>query len=110
MFAFPAASNFVLLVDGMQVVGDQATRLSALLLLSWVGGMMAFVFPAGIGVRELIFFALGGAAARMPDAGLLAGVALASRLVQIFTDIAGVLIFFCWRSLAERKGRLTHGQ
>lgn len=103
VFAMPAASSFVLLSDGMHVATVQAAHLTALLLLSWVVGALAFVFPAGIGVRELMFFALAGVVSQAPDAGLFAGAALASRLVQILSDIVGVLLFFGWRRWTMRR-------
>ena len=93
----PAVSSFVLLAEGMHVATVQAAHLTALLLLSWLVGALAFVFPAGIGVRELVFVALAGIVSQTPHAGLFAGAALASRLVQILSDIVGVLLFFGWR-------------
>lgn len=93
----PAASSYVLLVHGMNIESTLAVPLTALLLLSWVGGMLAFVFPAGIGVRELIFFGLGGTLGQAPAAELMAGIALASRAVQVLTDVAGVLLYFVFQ-------------
>jgi len=95
----PAVSSYVLLVQGMNIESTLAVPLTALLLLSWVGGMLAFVFPAGIGVRELIFFGLGGTLGQAPAAELMAGIALASRLVQVLTDVAGVLLYFVFQKL-----------
>jgi hypothetical protein len=93
LLVLPAASSYLLLVRGMNVDNVLAVPLTALLLLSWVGGMLAFVFPAGIGVRELIFIGLGGALWQAPAAELMAGIALASRLIQVLADVAGVLLF-----------------
>ena len=87
----------MLLINGMHTDQELALSLTALLLLSWVGGVIAFVFPAGIGIRELIFFALGSAVAGAPSPELMAGVALASRLVQILVDVAGTLLFLAFR-------------
>lgn len=98
MLSLPAASSYFLLVSGLGIDHDLALQLCALLLLSWVGGLLAFVFPAGIGVRELIFFTLGTALMQAPGTALMAGVALASRVIQILIDVIGVLLFFAWRS------------
>lgn len=103
ILVLPATSSYVLLTRGMHVDLTSASSLTALLLLSWVGGIVAFMFPAGIGVREAIFFALGGTVAYAPAPDLMAGIAVASRLVQIAVDILGTLIFLGvtqWRRLA----------
>lgn len=101
ILTLPAASSYFLLVDGMGVNHELGLQLCALLLLSWVGGLLAFVFPAGIGIRELIFFALGGVLTQTPDTALMAGIALASRIAQILMDVVGVLLFVaCRRWLA----------
>lgn len=99
MLVLPACSSYVLLSNGMNINHALAVPLTALLLLSWVGGSLAFIFPAGIGVRELIFFALGGALWNAPSNELIAGVALASRFAHILIDIAGVLLFAAWRGV-----------
>ncbi len=93
MLVLPAASSYFLLLNGLGINHELTLQLSALLLLSWVGGLLAFVFPAGIGIREVIFFALGSALTQAPETALMAGIALASRVVQIVIDIAGVLLF-----------------
>lgn len=98
MLVLPAASSYFLLVNGLDINHELALQLCALLLLSWVGGLLVFVFPAGIGVRELIFFMLGGVLTQTPDTALMAGIALASRVIQILVDIVGVLFFVVCRS------------
>ena len=97
ILVLPAASSYVLLINGLHVDQGLALLLTALLLLSWVGGVIAFVFPAGIGIRELIFFALGSAVSDAPAPELMAGIALASRLVQVLVDVAGTLLFLAFR-------------
>ena len=83
----PAASSYVLLINGLNVDQPSAPLLTALLLLSWVGGVIAIVFPAGIGIREMLFFAMGSVVSNAPAPELMAGIALASRLVQILIDV-----------------------
>lgn len=106
VLVLPATSNYVLLTDGINIPHGMAIPLTALLLLSWVGGMIAFVFPAGIGIRELIFFLLGGALWHAPGAELMAGIAVSARLTQVLTDIVGVLLFLAVR----RLWRFANGQ
>lgn len=97
ILVLPAASSYVLLINGLHVDHGLALLLTALLLLSWVGGVIAFVFPAGIGIRELIFFALGSVVTGAPAPEFMAGIALASRLVQVLVDVAGTLLFLAFR-------------
>lgn len=98
IFIMPAASNYVLLTSGMGIENPMAMQLTALLMLSWVAGMLAFIFPAGIGVRELVFYGAGLSLPQGPGPDLMVGIALASRLVQVLIDAAGMLLFF----LAQR--------
>lgn len=93
MLILPVVSSYVLLIHGMDIDKATGLQLCAILLLSWIGGLLAFVFPAGIGVRELLFFSLGGVLAYPPEPALLASIALASRAVQVSIDVIGVLFF-----------------
>lgn len=104
VFALPAASSYCLLVNGLGIDRDVAIQLCALLLLSWIGGLLAFVFPAGLGIREFLFVALGGAIGHAPDATAMAVIALASRVTQVMIDITGVLLFVAgkWAVFAAR--------
>jgi len=97
ILVLPAASSYFLLVNGLGIEHELALRLCALLLLSWVAGLLAFIFPAGIGIREFIFFALGGVFMQVPDTALMAGIALASRVAQILIDVVGVVLFVACR-------------
>lgn len=97
MLVLPGASSFVLLSSGIGMAFADSVMLTALLMLSWVGGMLAFVFPVGLGIRELIFLALGGILPDPPSMELLGGVAIASRVVQMLIDVAGVGAFFAHR-------------
>lgn len=100
----PAASSYVLLVNGMGIEHDTAIQLCAMLALSWIGGLLAFIFPAGIGVRELIFFALGNTLTQHPEAATIAAVALFSRIVQILIDTGGIILFIVYdRATSHRE-------
>jgi hypothetical protein len=93
IFVLPVASSYFLLNYGMGIDQGLTLQLCALLLLSWIVGLLAFIVPAGIGVRELIFFSLGGVLTYPPEPALLASIALASRVVQVSIDVIGVLFF-----------------
>lgn len=101
----PALSSYALLAWGMNIDHVMALPLTASLMLAWAVGVLAFVFPAGIGIRELIFFGLGNMLVSGPGAGLMAEVALASRLLHILVDIVGVAAFLVLDQLYIRTSR-----
>lgn len=98
----PALSSYVLLAMGMNIDHAMAIPLTASLMLAWVVGVIAFVFPAGIGVRELIFFGVGNVLVSSPGAALMAEVAIASRLLHVIVDIIGVALFLAIERLYLR--------
>jgi glycosyltransferase 2 family protein len=105
MLVLPTASSYVLLTTGMNIDHTTALPLTASLMLAWVVGVLAFVFPAGIGIRELIFYGLGRALVSGPGAELMAEVAIASRLIHVLVDIVGVTLFFAAKQLHSRVAR-----
>jgi hypothetical protein len=98
----PTLSSYVLLSRGINIDHAVALPLTASLMLAWVVGMLAFIFPAGIGIRELIFFGLGNVLISTPGGELMAEVALASRLVHVLVDIIGVALFVAANQLCVR--------
>ncbi|WP_243049586.1 hypothetical protein [Dyella sp. RRB7] len=105
MLVLPTASSYILLTLGMNIDYTAALPLTVSLMLAWVAGVLAFVFPAGIGIRELVFYLLGKTLASTPGAELMAEVAIASRLVHVLMDIVGVTLFFAARKLYSRLNR-----
>jgi hypothetical protein len=101
----PALSSYALLTWGLNIDHAMALPLTASLMLAWVVGVLAFVFPAGIGIRELIFFGLGNVLVSAPGAGLMAEVALASRLLHVLMDIVGVALFLALDQLYTHMWR-----
>lgn len=95
MLLLPAASSYALVRFGVGTSATESVVLTAMLLLSWVAGMAAILFPAGLGARELAFMALGGAMPEPPSIELLASIAVASRAAQVLMDIVGVAGFAC---------------
>ncbi|MGV6807380.1 MAG: hypothetical protein ACWA5K_05710 [bacterium] len=65
---------------------DSATYM-AYLVLAWVVGVFAFLVPAGLGVRELVFISFGVAMNGNIPIELLASIALISRVWQIAQDL-----------------------
>lgn len=102
ILALPTLSSYVLLAKGMNIDHQLALPLAASLMLAWVAGVLAFVFPAGIGIRELVFFGLSNLLVLTPGAHLMAEVAIASRLVHVLVDVVGVTSFFAAKQLYLR--------
>lgn len=100
----PAASMYVLLAAGFAFGAGRSLSLTAALLLSWIGGMLAVVFPAGIGIRELLFLGAGATLSDVATPEQLAAIALMSRLVQVLTDVSGTALFALF-DLATKKKR-----
>jgi hypothetical protein len=103
----PAATMFVLLAYGFPYGNERALSLTSALLLSWVGGSLAVIFPAGIGIREFLFIGIGHLIAPAPPAEQMAAIALLSRLLQVLTDLVGVL-GFASLDFFRRSSALTH--
>lgn len=89
----PTLSSYVLLTQGMNIDPSIAVPLTASLMFAWVFGVLAIIFPAGIGIRELAFLGIGSVLAASPNAELMAGVAIAARLLHVAVDIVGVALF-----------------
>jgi len=66
-------------------------RIGIATMLSWTAGFAAVPVPAGAGVREAVFVAASG----LP-AGIGATIAIASRLVFLTVDVAGVALTAPW--------------
>jgi len=101
----PAASMYVLLAAGFGFEPARALSLTAALLLSWVGGMLAVVFPAGIGIRELLFMGAGATLTQAATPEQLAAVALMSRLIQVLADISGTALFAVFDLATKRADK-----
>lgn len=65
--------------------------IGAATVLSWVGGFVIVLVPAGAGVREAIFVAASG----LPG-GLAATVAITSRLLFLLADVLGAVATAPW--------------
>lgn len=63
----------------------------ALLSLAWIGGVLVFVVPHGMGVRELIFVVTSGYIIQAPSMEVLLSIAILSRLTQIIQELVGLI-------------------
>lgn len=71
--------------------------------IAWILGVISFVMPAGIGIREVAFVFLAGylGQGQIADAAMLAAIAIIFRFWQICLDIGGLGVGFVL-SLYER--------
>lgn len=104
----PAASIYTLLAAGFSMDFDRSLSLTSALLLSWVGGMLAFIFPAGIGIRELLFIGVGHSLTQAAAPEQMVAIALMSRLVQVLTDVVGTCTFALF-DLVQKRAAVRHG-
>lgn len=103
----PAASMYVLLAAGFAFDAGRSLSLTSALLLSWIGGMLAVVFPAGIGIRELLFMGAGTTLTQAASPEQLAAIALMSRLIQVLTDVTGTALFAAFDLATRMKSTDT---
>jgi hypothetical protein len=73
-------------------------RIGIATTLSWVAGFAAVPVPAGAGIREAVFVASAGMAG-----GVAATVAVASRLVFVLVDAAGLVLTARWHRASPRN-------
>ncbi len=59
----------------------------ALLLVAWIGGVLAFIFPAGMGVKEVLFIAVSSYMAPQHSFELLTSIVVLTRFWQIIQEL-----------------------
>ena len=83
-------SNLFMLYIFFDLQLTEALRLTAYLGIAWLAGVAVTITPSGLGVREIVFVALGS----MTGTGgyeLYASVAIAARAVQVLQDLVFAL-------------------
>ncbi|HET9483455.1 MAG TPA: lysylphosphatidylglycerol synthase domain-containing protein, partial [Xanthomonadales bacterium] len=101
----PATAVF--LVATLHVDASTAIVLTGATLVAWVVSVAALVFPAGLGVREAAFVALGHLAGAPIATGDLAAAAVLLRLLQIAQDVLCAALFAAWDRSRERAQRAS---
>ena len=64
----------------------------ALLSLAWLAGVLVFIVPNGMGVRELVFLITSGYVIQDHSVEILLSIAILSRITQIIQELAGALL------------------
>lgn len=87
-------AQFYLLRTILSIDSNLTLQLLGISLLSWVVGAIAFLFPAGVGVREWSFIQ---ATTLMTGlANIASAAAIITRLWWVVVDILGGLLVFTW--------------
>jgi len=81
----------------------EALTLAAYLILAWVAGVLAFIVPAGVGVREFLFIAFAAYMVPTISMEMLAAIAVISRIWQILQEIAAAFVIFVWSVIRDRR-------
>ena len=93
LFCFFYVGSFLLLLkSAFEFSFDESYIFIAILSLSWLGGVLAFVVPLGMGVREFLFVMFSGYLANPQPFEVLLSIALLARVAQILQELLGVLL------------------
>lgn len=93
LFVAGYCAGWVALIHAGGVDLATALRITALLSLSYIVGMLSFL-PAGLGAREAALLALG--AWISPQPAMMASVAVVTRLAMVAVDAAAALLASTW--------------
>jgi len=92
--ACAAISHVVLLLSIFSFDTQTAIFYAALLILSWIIGVVVMISPAGMGIRELIFIVLAQLSSQQIDQQTLAAIAVVTRLWMIAYELLGVALLY----------------
>jgi hypothetical protein len=96
--------NYMLLDATFALQSNEIVLLMAYLSLAWVVGVLAFVIPAGFGVREAAFVLLASQLGSSEQStATLAAIAVVYRLWQICHEIAGFGIGLALQRMQQRR-------
>ena len=86
------ASYMMLLMAGFDFNFNESITYIAILSVSWLAGVLIFIVPLGIGVREFVFVYASSYINPDHTVEILLSIALLSRLMQIIQELLGVLL------------------
>lgn len=105
LFFFPAyISAYALMMHSVFDFSLQKLIMyTAFLCISWVIGVISFVVPGGMGVRELIFLTLAQSISTDVSILVLVPVVLVARIWILIQEILGVFVLFCMNLIKKNK-------
>jgi len=93
IFCFLYVFSYVLMLDAVFGFSLQESMIYiALLSIAWIGGVLVFIVPLGIGVRELLFVVTSSYVIPEHSVEMLLAIAIISRFSQMIQEIAGVCL------------------
>lgn len=91
LVCFYVLSNLFLLFIFFEFPLEDALQLTAYLGIAWLAGIVVAITPSGLGVREVVFVALGSVTGT-GSYELYASIAIVARAVQVFQDLIFALV------------------
>jgi uncharacterized membrane protein YbhN (UPF0104 family) len=91
LVCFYVLSNLFLLFIFFEFSLEHALQLTAYLGIAWLAGIVVAITPSGLGVREIVFIALGSVTGT-GSYELYASIAIVARAVQVLQDLVFALI------------------
>jgi uncharacterized membrane protein YbhN (UPF0104 family) len=91
LVCFYVLSNLFLLFIFFEFSLEHALQLTAYLGIAWLAGIVVAITPSGLGVREVVFIALGSVTGT-GSYELYASIAIVARAVQVLQDLFFALI------------------
>lgn len=93
VFCMVYVSSYALMLDSVFGFSfDESILYIIFLSVAWLGGVFAFVVPAGMGVREVIFIGLSGYIGPEVDVDVLVSIAVLTRFWLIVQEMFGVFL------------------
>jgi len=105
-------ANFLLMQAALGYEARQAAFYIAYFGLAWVVGVISFIIPAGVGVREVTFIFLAQTFGQGNDTTIatLAAIAVVYRFWQVLHEVGGLAVGFILNRYRRRLARVGAGR
>ena len=95
-----AAAGMLMLSAMFGLSGREAMHFVAYQGFSWITGVLAFIVPAGVGVREAAFIWLGAEFSETVSTESLVAMAIVFRVWYLLQEIVGATVIGSWNLIA----------
>ena len=90
--------SYVLMLNAVFALAvHESLVIIALLSIAWIGGVLSLVFPAGVGIRELLFILFSTQINLDYSFEVLVSIALVTRLWQVLQEVTALALVFTFR-------------
>ena len=98
IFCFVYVFSYVLMLDAVfGFAFEESIIYIALLSAAWLAGVLAFIVPAGMGVREVFFVSVSSYVVPQHSIEILVSIAVLARFWQIIQELVGVSLLVFMR-------------